>query len=675
MRDKIAEANSRIKDAVQYAEAGDRVNTHASILAAIDVYYAIYEVYQGRASHRLAELAEKKVRRLLELATCVRVAKPTEIFIQNLKKEIDVAVEKKEESLSVVSDQEAPPADPPVVPTKIDAEDAAWKRAQEEFERRKQRAGDVPSQTNADGATGENAGEAAEKERNDGETPAEEHETKRMTKDDPFCFNHVDYAFPPIELLDDYLPDVCKQKKNEEAIEATIAALEKKLRELGVEATHVGYSVGATYTRVKMQMPRGMSVARIAGLEDDIAMAVRKKIRLEVPVIGEDTFGIELANQERETIGLKSIVGDKAFRDASGKVNFALGVNIEREAFFGDLTRAPHLLVAGTTGSGKTNFLHSLICSLFYRHTPDEVRLLLIDFKRVELNRYNGLPFLVGGKIVDNDDDALAMFDKLTAEMERRYELMERAHANAITEYNRNAKQKLPYIVTVIDEYADMKSSPYVKQFEMQMQRLIQKARASGIHIIISTQRPSVNVINGTIKANVPTKAAFTVQSKTDSRVILDECGAECLSGNGDMLFSQPGTQGTVRLQAAFLSAEEIGRVVDFILKAKDFTVSDKQEKETDEAMPVNDVLSESEMAEPVINADDETRVLDLLTDKYARQVVSQETISAELEIPIKTVVLLLKKCKDERLINVKVDGVLATLQAYDKLGKEFKPF
>ncbi len=376
------------------------------------------------------------------------------------------------------------------------------------------------------------------------------------------------YALPPLDLLDDYASDAAIREANESALAAEAEEAEKVLAELGVPAKVVSRVAGPAFSRLELVMPTGMSVQKVEPLTGDIAMRLGKSARLEVPIPDKNAFGIEFAGDKRETVGLKEILASDTFAESDKGIRYALAVDIERNPVVKDLTRAPHLLIAGSTGSGKSCFLHSVITSLLYKYTPAELRLAIVDFKRVEMAAYNGLPHLLTDTVVDDDGDALALFENLCAEMERRYEAMQAAMCRNIEEYNAaHPDKKLPYIVVFVDEYADVSTSPQSKEFETVIRKISQKSRASGIHLVLATQRPSTDVISGVIKCNFPVQIAFKVARKEDSRTTLaGQSGAERLSGCGDMLYNESSASGLQRLQAPFVSSDETRRVVRWIM-------------------------------------------------------------------------------------------------------------
>ena len=375
----------------------------------------------------------------------------------------------------------------------------------------------------------------------------------------------------------DQVPDVRPGGGNEKLRE-NARTLEEALNDFDIAGKVVEVSPGPVVTRYEVEPAAGVKVNRIVALSDDLARVMRARgIRIQAPVPGKSVVGVEIANQERDTVCLREIVESRAFQKAESKLTMALGKTIAGEPFVTDLTRMPHLLVAGATGSGKSVCINSLISSILFKTTPEEVRLLMVDPKVVELNVYNDIPHLLVPVITEPRKAAEAL--KWTvAEMERRYLKLAARGVRNISDYNRKLEvgaralqeegaepeTPMPLIVIIIDEFADlMLTAP--ADVETLLMGLAQKSRAVGIHIILATQRPSVNVVTGVIKANFPSRIAFQVASKTDSRTILDFNGAERLLGMGDMLFL-PGGQGEpVRIHGAFVSGEETDSLVEAI--------------------------------------------------------------------------------------------------------------
>ncbi len=369
------------------------------------------------------------------------------------------------------------------------------------------------------------------------------------------------YRLPPLDLLDP--PPPAKDKADRALLEEKAALLEEKLSNYGVTGKVVSIHYGPVVTMFEFQPSPGVKVSRIANLSDDIAMAMKALgVRIVAPIPGRDVVGIEIPNEHREEVCFREIVGSSRFRNSPSPLTMALGKDIFGRPFVADLKKMPHLLVAGATGSGKSVGLNTIICSILYRATPQEVKFIMVDPKMLEFSVYNGIPHLITPVITDPRKAASAL-NWAVAEMERRYTLLTEKGVRNIQGYNREAEEPLPYIVVVIDELADLMMIA-AKDVETLIARLAQKARAAGIHLVVATQRPSVDVITGLIKANFPSRISFKVTSKVDSRTILDTMGAEKLLGAGDMLFLPPGTSDLVRLHGAYISDDEILRVATF---------------------------------------------------------------------------------------------------------------
>ncbi len=343
---------------------------------------------------------------------------------------------------------------------------------------------------------------------------------------------------------------------------------------------------GPSVTRFELSVEKGVKVSRITALQDDIKMALAAKdIRIEAPIPGTSRVGIEVPNQNPTTVNLRSIIESPSFKNAESKLTVAMGYRINNEPLLMDIAKTPHALIAGATGSGKSVCINSILMSLLYKNHPEELRLLLIDPKMVELAPYNGLPHLVAPVITDVKA-ATQSLKWAVEEMERRYKLFAHYHVRNITAFNKKAPydERMPKIVIVIDELADlMMMAP--QEVEQSIARIAQKARACGIHMLVATQRPSVNVITGLIKANIPTRIAFMVSSSVDSRTILDSGGAERLLGYGDMLYLGSGMNKPIRVQGTFVSDDEIDDVVDFI----------KQQREPDYLFEEKELLKKTQ--------------------------------------------------------------------------------
>ena len=344
----------------------------------------------------------------------------------------------------------------------------------------------------------------------------------------------------------------------------TAELLVRTLSHFGVEATVVGEISGPRVTRYELQLAAGTKVSKVAGLKDDLSYALATtEIRILAPIPGKQAVGVEVPNTSPNLVTLGDVFDD--LPTAASPLSVWLGKDISGNAVWTDLARMPHILIAGTTGSGKSGCLNAMLTSILLRSTPDDVRMILIDPKRIELGYYESIPHLLT-PVVSSPKQAAAALTNVVGEMERRYERMSLMRARSLPELNRTLRARkndpLPYLLVVIDELADlMMISP--QEVEEAIIRLAQKSRAVGIHLVLATQRPSVDVITGMIKANVPSRIAFAVSSQTDSRVILDQGGAEALLGQGDMLFKPLGTSRLQRLQGAYVSEEEIALVVE----------------------------------------------------------------------------------------------------------------
>ncbi|KRG10446.1 DNA translocase FtsK [Staphylococcus sp. NAM3COL9] len=369
--------------------------------------------------------------------------------------------------------------------------------------------------------------------------------------------------------------DLLEEPKQHEIDNAWIEEKKQELNDafyyFNVPAEVQNVTEGPSVTRFELSVEKGVKVSRITALQDDIKMALAAKdIRIEAPIPGTSLVGIEVPNQNATTVNLRSIIEDPTFKNAESKLTVAMGLRINNEPLLMDISKTPHALIAGATGSGKSVCINSILMSLLYKNHPEELKLLLIDPKMVELAPYNGLPHLVAPVITDVKA-ATQSLKWAVEEMERRYKVFAKYHVRNITAFNKKAtyEDRMPKIVIVIDELADlMMMAP--QEVEQSIARIAQKARACGIHMLVATQRPSVNVITGLIKANIPTRIAFMVSSSVDSRTILDSGGAERLLGYGDMLYLGSGMNKPIRVQGTFVSDDEIDDVVDFIKQQRD---------------------------------------------------------------------------------------------------------
>ena len=396
------------------------------------------------------------------------------------------------------------------------------------------------------------------------------------SKDDEFMekkkqrpFVSHSYTPPPLSLL-----ATDKGKPNTGDVKANSNIIKRTLQNFGIEVEMDEITVGPSVTRYALKPAQGVKLSRITALSNDLALALSAKtIRIEAPIPGKSLVGIEIPNKEKSTVGLASLLSDDKFTHGEKPLLVALGRNISGMSVIANLAKMPHGLIAGATGSGKSVTIHAIITSLLYRNGPADLRFIFIDPKRVELTLYNKIPHLLTPVITDPKKAILAL--KWAAkEMDRRYDLLQKHSVRDIESYNKargkdedekeDGMEKLPYIVVVIDELADIMQT-YPRELESGIVRLAQMSRAVGIHLILSTQRPSVNVVTGLIKANVPARVALQVASQIDSRTILDAPGAEKLLGAGDMLYSSGEMASPERLQSAFISEDEVKKVVKFL--------------------------------------------------------------------------------------------------------------
>ena len=390
-----------------------------------------------------------------------------------------------------------------------------------------------------------------------------------------------DFVLPPLKFLND--PPKRSHNINEAEIDQKISDLLDKLRKFKIDGDVVRTYTGPIVTTFEFRLSPHIKVSKILTLQDDIAMALRAQtIRIQAPIPGKDVVGIEVPNQNLETIYLKEILDSEIFKNASSPLTMALGKDIVGAPFITDLKKLPHLLIAGTTGSGKSVGINAMLLSLLYRNSPKTLRLMMIDPKMLEFSVYNDIPHLLT-PVITQAKQAITALSNMVAEMERRYKIMSHTRTKNIESYNEKMKieggEQLPYIVVIIDELADLMMTSG-KDVELYIGRLAQMARASGIHLIVATQRPSVDVVTGLIKANLPSRISYRVGQRVDSKVILDQMGAESLLGRGDMLFTPPGSPGVIRLHAPFASEKEIETVVNFLKEQQDVVYDEKFLKE-----------------------------------------------------------------------------------------------
>ncbi len=397
------------------------------------------------------------------------------------------------------------------------------------------------------------------------QTEEKQDKTKQiLTLDHTMVVEDVEYEFPPVELLQAPSNKKALAKKT---LTDTASKLQKTLYSFGVSAKVENVSVGPAITRYELKPAEGVRVNKIANLADDIALNLAaESIRIEAPIPGKQAVGIEIPNKEKEMVLLREIIDTPEFKEAEAKTAFALGKDAAGDVVVTDIAKMPHVLIAGSTGSGKSVCINTLITSIIYKAKPSEVKLVMIDPKVVELSIYNGIPHLLIPVVTDAKKAAGALMWAVQ-EMVHRYSLFAEKGVRDIKGYNKlleNDGEKLPHIIIIIDELADLMMVA-AKDVEDAICRLAQMARAAGMHLVIATQRPSVDVITGLIKANVPSRIAFAVSSGVDSRTILDMYGAEKLLGKGDMLFSPVGSSKPQRIQGAFISDTEVEKIVDFL--------------------------------------------------------------------------------------------------------------
>ena len=405
------------------------------------------------------------------------------------------------------------------------------------------------------------------------------------------------YEFPPVQLLSE--GEKKSVKGGKKAVTDTAAKLQKTLYSFGVSAKVENVSVGPAITRYELKPAEGVRVSKIANLADDIALNLAAEtIRIEAPIPGKQAVGIEIPNKENEIVHLRDIIDCSKFVEHKSKLAFALGKDVAGEEVVTDIAKMPHVLIAGATGSGKSVCINTLIASIIYKAKPSEVKLVMVDPKVVELSVYNGIPHLLIPVVTDPKKAAGALAWAVQ-EMENRYSLFASKNVRDIKGYNEEldkegSTEKLPQIVIIIDELADlmMVSS---KEVEDSICRLAQKARAAGMHLVIATQRPSVDVITGIIKANIPSRISFAVSSQVDSRTILDMAGAEKLLGKGDMLFYPAGAAKPTRVQGAFISDKEVEKVVDFVKANGEATYNDDILEQIEKANSTDKEIEEQE--------------------------------------------------------------------------------
>ncbi len=404
----------------------------------------------------------------------------------------------------------------------------------------------------------EAAGEAHEK-------AAEAHDVSGIIESAASKPDTGKYIYPPLSLL---APGDPGMGADHESIVRCAERLVDTLRSFNVESTIVNVTKGPTVTRYELQLQRGIKFARVTSLSDDIALALGAAAVRIAPIPSNNSVGIEVPNDVQEVVSLRDVLQNKAFSSAKSKLAFAVGKDIAGQCVVGDIAKMPHMLIAGTTGSGKSVCINSLIVSLIYKSSPQEVRLIMVDPKMIELGMYNGVPHLLIPVVTDPKKAAGAL-NWAVGEMMRRYKLLRDLNVRSLEAYNEEIKRRgegetLPQIVIIIDELADLMFVA-AREVEESVARIAQMARAAGMHLVIATQRPSADVITGLMKANIPSRIAFAVASQIESRIILDQNGAEKLIGRGDMLYNPLGAGKPVRVQGCFISSKEVESVIDFV--------------------------------------------------------------------------------------------------------------
>lgn len=450
------------------------------------------------------------------------------------------------------------------------------------------------------------------------EAPPEEEVTQEVSEPMPMAeTENLDYKLPSLNLLKEPVQNLQRQDKSQ--IQAIVKKLEKTFESFGVKAKVTKVHVGPAVTKYEVYPDTGVKVSKIVNLHDDLALALAAKdIRIEAPIPGKSAVGIEIPNSEVAMVSLREVLESQE-ASVGSKLAFVLGRDISGGAIMAELNKMPHLLVAGATGSGKSVCINGIITSILMRAKPHEVKMMMIDPKKVELNVYNGVPHLLTPVVTDPKKASQAL-KKVVAEMERRYELFSDTGTRNLEGYNEYVRKHnlendenqpfLPYIVVLVDELADLMMVAS-SDVEDAITRLAQMARAAGIHLIIATQRPSVDVITGVIKANIPSRIAFSVSSQTDSRTILDSGGAEKLLGRGDMLFIPVGASKPTRIQGAFLSDEEVEKIVNHC-------VEQQKAQYQEEMMPEEESKVTSE-------------VTDDLYDEAVQMIIEMESASVSM--------------------------------------------
>jgi len=446
--------------------------------------------------------------------------------------------------------------------------------------------------------------------------------------------NNKSYKLPPLTILDQ--PKKKNSSTDNSMVEKNIENLEKVLRDFKINGKVVEVHIGPTVAQYELEIASGTRVNKITSLNREIALALSKKdVRIEAPIPGKSTVGVEFANEVATPVSFYEIISSKLMANAPDKkLMVPLGKSIMGDIGVCEVNKMPHMLIAGTTGSGKSVCVNGIICSILMRAKPDEVKLVMVDPKVVELSVYNGIPHLMCPVVTDPKKAAIALA-KMVSEMERRYQVFSDTKTKNIESYNdyidkwnrdhknEAEKNKMPYIVVIIDELADLMMVA-AKEVEDSILRITQKARAAGIHLIVATQRPSTEVITGLIKANIPSRISFAVGSGIDSRTILDQTGAEKLLGKGDMLFLPIGVNSPTRIQGSFITDDEIKRIIDF-------TVEQQKAQYDDSLMNLDSVDSGSSSESGAVSCGSDGEEDDPLYNDIVQFVVSTQKASASL--------------------------------------------
>ena len=434
---------------------------------------------------------------------------------------------------------------------------------------------------------------------------------KEAINDNDNTSSNKNYKFPPITLLSK--PPKTNSKENQDAIKGTVPIIIQVLKDFGIDGKVVAAHVGPAVTQYELEIKAGTKVNKILSLNREIALALAAKdVRIQAPIPGKKTIGIELANKKVSMVNVREVLSSVPASLNDSKLLSVLGRDIMGEPRWMEINKTPHLLVAGSTGSGKSVCINSILATILMRTKPDEVKLVLVDPKKVELSIYNGVPHLLAPVVTDAKKANIAL-KKIVAEMERRYDVFEESKTKNIGSYNKYIEKKneslpesekikkMPYIVVIIDELADLMLVA-AKEVEDSIMRITQMARAAGIHLIVATQRPSTDVITGVVKANIPSRISFAVSSGIDSRTILDMVGAEKLLGKGDMLYLPQGENVPIRIQGTFISEEETKAIVDYVCSQQKAKYDNTLTQSDEDAGATTMVESRDDYEEPLYN-------------------------------------------------------------------------